>query len=356
MKPIHLLAVTSLLASTSLIGLLASVQFSPVLAQDTSVYLDDRSSPAQLIHSLYNAINRREYGRAYGYFSTPPAASYEAYEAGFADTEQVEVLTGVAFADPGAGTTHYTLPVAIRSTNAKGENKVFAGCYTLTLSSPSAQTTPFTPLNINEGKLQPAEGELKDVLPTRCSDDEEPRTEEALLLEQASVMFETAFGSACNAALAPEETPQHHRLTFRYSYASEGAPDEVAHLFRFFCDRGAYNAIHVYLMMDEAGVMKPLSFATPELHIEYEDDDSDKAATDLRIVGFQTDSMLINSDYDPETFTISSHAKWRGIGDAFSAGKWLFRQGKFSLVRYDVDPSTDGEIEPITVLDYDAAP
>ena len=37
-------------------------------------------------------------------------------------------------------------------------------------------------------------------------------------------------------------------------------------------------------------------------------------------------------------------------------GTWLFRDGAFSLVQYDVDASYDGEINPETVLDYNTAP
>jgi hypothetical protein len=347
MKPIQLLAAASLLASAP---------YAPALAQDASTYLDDRSSPSQLIKSLYNAINRKEFGRAYSYFSTPPAASFEAYEEGFAATEQVELLAGVPFEDPGAGTIHYTLPVAIRSTDTAGESRVFAGCYTLRLSSPSAQTTPYTPLIIDEGKLEPAEGELRDVLPERCSENEEPRDPVALMKEQAKEMFQAVFADRCNMALANQEEPEQHELRFRYSHASEGDPDEVMHLFRFFCDRGAYNEIHAYVVTDSRGLVAPVDLATPELEIQYEDDDSEKKATDTRIIGFQTERVLINSAFDPQTFTITSYAKWRGVGDAFSAGSWLFRQGKFSLVKYDVDPSYDGEIDPITVLDYDIAP
>ena len=348
MKPIHLLAAASLLAP---------LQILPAMAQAAPPYLDDRSDPGQLIRSLYNAINRHEYGRAYSYFSNPPSPSFEEYEKGFAETEDVEVLTGVAYADAGAGTTHYTLPVAIRSLSTSGESKVFAGCYTLKLSSPSAQTTPFTPLVIESGRLRPAEGELADVLPTRCNNDEPERTADDLLMEDARKAFLAIYGVECDLNEDGQEPPQHYRLTWRPSYASADSPDEVSHLFRFFCYRGAYNEIHVYLMTNEAtGAIRPLAFSSPELDIQYEDDDSEKPAKDIRIVGYQTENMLVNSDYDPETMSIMSHSKWRGLGDASSSGTWLFRQGQFSLVRYDVDPSYDGEIEPVTVLDYETAP
>lgn len=347
MKPILLVAAT---------GLLACVSTLPALTQDSTVYLDDRSSPEQLIRSLYNAINRHEFGRAYSYFETPPAPTFEDYERGFGETAEVELVTGLPQEDAGAGTVHYTLPVAIRSLSKSGEARVFAGCYTLTLSSPSAQTTPFSPLRIEAGRLGPAEGELEDALPARCDETEEPRSEEALLIRRASEVFNSVFSRSCNASLIGEEAPQHHKVTYRASWAAEGAPDEEAHLFRFLCERGAYNELHAYLMMDSSGVIMPVTFATPEVQIDYEDGDSDKAAMNIQVIGFQTEALLINSEFDPETFTITSHAKWRGVGDAFSAGQWLFRQGRFSLVKYDLDPSTDGKIEPATILDYQTAP
>lgn len=338
-------------------GLLAPLPLAPAIAQQGPDYLDDRSNPRQLIRSLYNAINRREYARAYSYFSHPPSPSFEAYEKGFADTEDVEVLTGVPFADAGAGTTHYTLPVAIRSLSSSGEYKVFAGCYTVKLLSPSAQTAPYTPLVIESGKLRPAEGELADVLPTRCNSDEPERTADDLLMEQAREAFLAIYGGECDLNDDVQEAPQHYRLNWRPSYASADSPEEVSHLFRFFCYRGAYNEMHVYLLTSElTGEIRPLSFASPELDIQYEDDDSEKPAKDIRIVGYQTETMLVNSDYDPQTMSIMSHSKWRGLGDASSSGTWLFRQGQFSLVKYAVDPSYDGEYEPVTVLDYETAP
>jgi hypothetical protein len=44
------------------------------------------------------------------------------------------------------------------------------------------------------------------------------------------------------------------------------------------------------------------------------------------------------------------------VGDASSTGTWLFRDGRFSLVQYEVDASYDGQINPETGLDYNTAP
>jgi hypothetical protein len=65
---------------------------------------------------------------------------------------------------------------------------------------------------------------------------------------------------------------------------------------------------------------------------------------------------LVNSFYDPDSRTLTSWSKWRGVGDASATGKWLFRDGEFTLVRYDVDASYDGEINEQTVLDYATGP
>ncbi|WP_342587146.1 DUF1176 domain-containing protein [Kumtagia ephedrae] len=70
----------------------------------------------------------------------------------------------------------------------------------------------------------------------------------------------------------------------------------------------------------------------------------------------RTDDALVNSFYDDASKSITSAAKWRGVGDASSSGTWMFRDGTFTLVRYDVDASYDGEINPETVLDFHTGP
>src|SRR5581483_8982233 len=39
----------------------------------TEEYIDDRSTATQLVRSYFNAINRREYARAYSYWESGPA-------------------------------------------------------------------------------------------------------------------------------------------------------------------------------------------------------------------------------------------------------------------------------------------
>ena len=71
-------------------------------AQDIP-YLDDRSSAATIVKSLYNAVNRKEYVRAWEYFGEEkPAKDVEAFAKGYENTAKVEVTTRLRAAASGA--------------------------------------------------------------------------------------------------------------------------------------------------------------------------------------------------------------------------------------------------------------
>jgi len=317
-------------------------------------YLDDRSTPEALVRSLYNAVNRKEYARAYAYFATPPAETVDAYAKGYADTESVEVITGAPSADGAAGSIFYSLPVAIQARNTDGEEHVFAGCYDFRFVQPSVQTSPYTPLMIERGKLEPAENFSAEALPASCG---EGASETDVLLRRAERLFADVYEGICNTSgMGTEEEPESHTIRFNYSYDAADAPPKEARLFRFLCDRGAYNEIHVYLLADENGAILPLRFATPELDIQYENGDANGRLEKVSIIGYRAEDQLVNSEFDPQTLTLTSHAKWRGVGDASSSAQWIFRSGAFTLVHYEADASYDGEINPETLLDYSTGP
>lgn len=137
-------------------------------ANGSDTYLDDRSDGGALIESLYNAINRHEYSRAWSYFDPAPAASYEAYVDGFASTDRVELRIGEVTSEGAAGSLFWTVPVAIRTHLSDGTAKVFAGCYVLRLAQPTIQEPPFRPLHIERGTLHGASGALDDAVPESC--------------------------------------------------------------------------------------------------------------------------------------------------------------------------------------------
>ncbi len=83
-NPLHRLTFSALAALLLLAARLAE-----------PAYLDDRSDPAALIRSYYNAVARHEYARAWSYFGeAKPVADYPSFTAGYADTESVELSLG----------------------------------------------------------------------------------------------------------------------------------------------------------------------------------------------------------------------------------------------------------------------
>jgi hypothetical protein len=329
----------------------------PAVAHAEDAYLDDRSTPEALVRSLYNAIDRHEYARAYSYFSKPPAKDVDAYAKGFADTAQVKLLTGAAGSEGAAGSTYYNLPVAIEAVDAKGKSKVYAGCYTLKLADPTIQADKYDPLHIEKGSLKPAKGDLEDALPTECGDGPRPPAKDAVL-DKATSLFTADFVGICDtSAMGPEAAkPQSWEISFTLASDKEGSPPRKARLFQFACASAAYNRSDVYYFADAEGELRNLQFAAPELAIRYENDDSNGKVESVQIVGYTAEDQLMNSSYDPQTRTISSTNKWRGAGDAASNGAWMFRNGAFTLVKYDVDASYDGEIDPQAMVDFQTGP
>ncbi|SDG91643.1 hypothetical protein [Pelagibacterium luteolum] len=141
-------------------------------------YYDDRSTSASIIDSLYNAINRQEYLRAWSYFEQAYSdadieamqADFDAFAAGYADTQSVDILIGAEITEGTAGTQYSAIPVALAATQRDGSTESFAGCYTLSLPQPGNQATPpFRPLSIVSSELAPAEGALEAILPASCT-------------------------------------------------------------------------------------------------------------------------------------------------------------------------------------------
>jgi hypothetical protein len=139
----------------------------PALAAEPA-YLDDRSDPAAIVRSLYNAIDRQEYARAWSYFDTPPAADYAGFAAGYADTASVALTLGPVSTEGAAGSVYGSVPVVIAATSPDGTTKIFAGCYTTRQVQPAIQEPPFRPLEIVEGHLAAADGPPEAALPADC--------------------------------------------------------------------------------------------------------------------------------------------------------------------------------------------
>ncbi len=319
-------------------------------------YLDDRSDAVAVIRSFYNAVNRREYARAWDYFGeTRPAGSFEAFVDGYRTTEHVDVRTGAVSREGAAGSIFYSVPVAIRAIATDGGEKVFSGCYALRQVNAQVQEPPFRPILIEQGTLQPSSSDLAEAVPARGGDGpSEPPGDAAI--EQAARAFAATYGEQCPVpAERVRPDPQAFVLTWRDGRDGADPAERQARLFRFSCSVAAYNEDAVWYLHDEIAGLRQLQFATPELDIHYRGDGQEDVEA-IGIIGFRASDRLANSDYDEASMTLSAHSKWRGLGDASDAGTWLFRNGDFALVRYEVDASHDGQINPETVLDYDTAP
>ena len=112
-------------------------------APQTQLYRDDRSGPVQVLQSLFNAVNRAEYVRAYSYWE--PGAeplNYDRFARGYADTQWVKLTTGRVSSDAGAGQLYYAVPVTLAARTKRGINQLYVGCYRLHLANPAIQTEP----------------------------------------------------------------------------------------------------------------------------------------------------------------------------------------------------------------------
>jgi hypothetical protein len=100
--------------------------------------VNDRSNPVQLLASLYDAVNRREYSRAYGYWEQPPSGLSETQFAnGYADT--ASVLVGVrppVRYDGAAGSQYAPLPSILIAAHTDQTKHVFTGCYVARRTNP----------------------------------------------------------------------------------------------------------------------------------------------------------------------------------------------------------------------------
>jgi len=141
----------------------------------TANYIDDRSTPSQVIVSLYNAINRREYLRAYNYWMDPSNSqgSFTSYANGYQDTASVNLVFGQITEGHAAGQIYYTVPVILKTTTRDGTHTNFAACYLVHQGQPANFTAPpFNPMGIDRGSAVASALNASDAttLVTACRD------------------------------------------------------------------------------------------------------------------------------------------------------------------------------------------
>src|ERR1041385_225175 len=95
----------------------------------------DRNDPLATLASYYDAINARDYRRAFGVWDSPPS-SYEQFARGFADTDRVRLLVDPSTNVEGAaGSVYASIPAIVIATTRSGNERLFAGCYVMRRSN-----------------------------------------------------------------------------------------------------------------------------------------------------------------------------------------------------------------------------
>ncbi len=146
----------------------------PISDGGAANYVDDRSTAAQVIVSLYNAVNRHEYLRAYSYWRDPAnlLGSFDSFAASYEDTISVALIFGILSAGAGAGQIYYSVPVVVKATTANNGLSIQVGCYLVHQSQPGFYgAPPFGPMGIETGTLVPMASSVSEenALKDACS-------------------------------------------------------------------------------------------------------------------------------------------------------------------------------------------
>jgi hypothetical protein len=111
-------------------------------------FFENRTDAVSALKSYYNAINRKEYQRAYSYFDGAPnpapslAPSYDPFVAGYATTVSVTLAYGKEMIGAAAGSIYDTMPVFITARHTDGSTHAFSGCYTLRRTNDGVSPNP----------------------------------------------------------------------------------------------------------------------------------------------------------------------------------------------------------------------
>jgi hypothetical protein len=120
---------------------------------------DDQGGALNVVLSLYDALNRKDYHRAYAYWEQAPS-SYDDFAAGYADTKSAVVTTGTPTGKgAAAGSVYESIPVVVTGTLTDGTVQRYAGCYVGRKSDIPKDGTADpsgNPWKIYSGKLQQA--------------------------------------------------------------------------------------------------------------------------------------------------------------------------------------------------------
>ncbi|MFN8492382.1 MAG: hypothetical protein U0350_32575 [Caldilineaceae bacterium] len=134
---------------------------------------DEHSDPTTLLASYIDAINHKQYARAYGYWETPPNnQSLAQFTQGFADTAAVDLLINPpARLEGAAGSVYASVPTVLVATHTDHIVYIFSGCYVARRSNQgiAPENNPWL-LYRGDLKAAAADTNLITLLQQGCSD------------------------------------------------------------------------------------------------------------------------------------------------------------------------------------------
>lgn len=119
----------------------------------------------------------------------------------------------------------------------------------------------------------------------------------------------------------------------------------------FPCQVGAYNRTAVYLLSDQNGTVSEIVFPSPKFDVTYDGEGQDADVTDITIYETPELREVVNPSYDSSSRTMTERNKWRGLGDAYTATRWDFKNAKFEITYFAVDATFDGKDNPMVLID-----
>ncbi|VAW21019.1 hypothetical protein MNBD_ALPHA11-1747 [hydrothermal vent metagenome] len=165
--------------------------------------------------------------------------------------------------------------------------------------------------------------------------------------------FLAIYSGLCDELLTgPDLTatePYIYQLFFRRSYQSSDQPDIEYRLYEYPCYAGAYNISSVYFSANDYDEVEQIFFPFPDYDVTYKDEE-ETIVDQVTLNGFYAWENLTNPGFDEKSMTLYSNSKWRGLGDASSSGRWQFKEGRWLLKSFDIDPTYDGKISMIRIF------
>ena len=132
-----------------------------------------------MISSYFNAVNRKEYIRAYSYWRDPATqlGTLSSFASGYSDTASISLVFGDITVGVGAGQTYYTVPVRLKGISTSGVLGDYAACYVVHIANPSFfSAPPIVPMNIDKGTARSVSASAADssVLADACTGSDFP--------------------------------------------------------------------------------------------------------------------------------------------------------------------------------------